>query len=176
MTLIKTETRFSRALLHLPECCSVRRSFFPSVWSVSSGGFMSLTAHLVLIHYIFFGLVQTADRSVLLCSDLCADEQLYNMEVRRLSKFDTSFHYPNTWAVKSWCWTSPRYTDSTEQTDEHRYVLCCSNGDFTAQWEVCVVHRAVTGGSVLSLGHLMMRGGVQIFKCPLGHLWGSVAV
>ncbi len=47
---------------------------------------------------------------------------------------------------------------------------------FTVQPEVCGVHKAVTDGSMSSLGHYMMRGGAQIFECATGHLSGSVAV
>ncbi len=33
---------------------------------------------------------------------------------------------------------------------------------FAVQWKVCAICKAVTGGSMSSLGHWMMRGGVQI--------------
>ncbi len=39
-----------------------------------------------------------------------------------------------------------------------------------------VTHKAVTGGSMLPLGHLMTRGGTHIFKSPAGRLSGSVAI
>ncbi len=38
------------------------------------------------------------------------------------------------------------------------------------------VRKTGTGGSMSSSGHLMIRSGVQIFKCATGHLSGSVAI
>ncbi len=65
----------------------------------------------------------------------------------------TSSRYPNPRGVK---------THSPEQTDEYYDVCAAVVAGFTVQRRVCAEHKAVTGGSMSSLRHLMMRGGVQI--------------
>ncbi len=106
---------------------------------------------------------------------MCAGEQLYNAEVWQRKNGDTSSHYSNTCAVYSRYRTLPQQTDSMEQTDEHYNVSCCSHGGlYCTARGLCRIQRTVEDMS--SLGHLMKRGGMQIFECTAGHLWGSVAV
>ncbi len=92
---------------------------------------------------------------------MCPGEQLYNTEVQRTEKYLAI----QTLALSS---RSAEFCRTRQTQLWNRLMNIFMFGvavmvGFTVQREVCTAHKAVTGGSKSSLGHLMMSSGEQIF-------------
>ncbi len=103
--------------------------------------------------------------------------QLYNKEARQLEKcryiilLSKHLH----WQVLVHNSTSPDRLDGTDQWTLRCSVLQSWRASLCSE-RFGVVHKAVTVGSMLSSEHLMVRGGMKLFKYTVGGLSGPVAI
>ncbi len=108
----------------------------------------------------------------------CAGEELYNTEVRWMEKWRYIISLTIVLSVNGVelhrCTTQPHQWNRPMNITMFVLQPCLWRASLCSE-SFGVVRKAVTSGSMSSLIHLMMRGGVQILLSAVRHLTGSVA-